>query len=514
MRLNRCMGIPAYYKYINSKYKDVTLTQKPEHIDRLFLDFNGIIHGCKHQVLLDQGTENDMYKAVLHYVESIVCYMQPQKLLYIAVDGVAPRAKMEQQRKRRYKSQQDMALEPVSENTPFIKKWDSNAITPGTKFMFYLDKALFYSVYLKTLAKSITVIISNSSVPGEGEQKIYKYLRTIHDGTNVVHGLDADLFMLSLLQKDKNIYLYRELDTKPTFVNIRALSNKLPMPPEDYVFISFLMGNDFIPKTYALYLRMNALDLVTHIYTEIYKTLKKRLVYKSKINHEFLYLLMKKIEERENELVEQRAMKTVYKNFKYHGHSKKDRFDYFPDYHRNAEIYINFGKSGWHSRYYEKCGNGCDDIQHMCREYIRGLAWNLLYYTSKDPTLDCDQGWYYPYAHAPLFKDLLHYLEHNDIETPHSNVSYNAFEQLLTVLPPQSAHLLPKSWQSHVKKNKQQFPPRFSLDPIGCVFRWECAPILPLFDESLYKDYNTFILTENEKKRKKKYKEYTLLSYS
>ena len=504
------MGIPAYYKYANAKYKNITLTQKPEQIDRLFLDFNGIIHGCKHQVLLNNGSEKDMYKAVLDYVESIVSYIQPQQLLYIAVDGVAPRAKMEQQRKRRYKSQQDMALEPVNENEPVLKKWDSNAITPGTKFMFFLDKALFYSVYLRKLAKNINVIISNSSVPGEGEQKIYKYIRTINNGINVVHGLDADLFMLSLLQKDKNIYLYRELDTKPTFVNICLLSKQIHMPPEDYIVLSFLMGNDFIPKTYALYLRMNALDLVTKIYVETYNLLKKRLVQSSKIDHEFLYILIKKIAEEENELVEQRATKMVYKNFKYHGHSKKDRFDYFPDYHRNAEVYINFGNTGWESRYYEKCDCN-NDIENMCKEYIRGLAWNLSYYVSKNPNIECDQGWYYPYIHAPLFKDLVHYLEHNNIETPRSNKSYNSFEQLLTVLPPQSSHLLPKSWRRHVKKNKTQFPPRFLLDPIGCVFRWECSPILPLFDESLYNDYKNFALTEDEKRRQKKYKEYQLI---
>ena len=54
--------------------------------------------------------------------------------------------------------------------------------------------------YLKELCKSIKVVISNSSCPGEGEQKIFRYLRKVpDDGVNVIHGLDADLIMLSLL---------------------------------------------------------------------------------------------------------------------------------------------------------------------------------------------------------------------------------------------------------------------------------------------------------------------------
>ena len=140
---NRFMGIPSYYKYLKHAYKSgIGVTYVcPKNVNRLYLDFNGIIHTCKEHVLLDHGTEKDIFSNILTYVEHMVSLIQPSELLFVSIDGVAPRAKMEQQRKRRYKSIQDHTLEPKKANTPQKKFWDSNAITPGTRFMANMDKA-------------------------------------------------------------------------------------------------------------------------------------------------------------------------------------------------------------------------------------------------------------------------------------------------------------------------------------------------------------------------------------
>ena len=514
------MGVPSYFAYLRPLLKgDIISKSPPPVVNKLFLDFNGIIHGAKELVFKNGGTEKDIYTNVLLYVEQMIELIKPNDLLYISVDGPAPRAKQEQQRTRRYKSKQDAVVAPKKKGEDKKPVWDSNAITPGTKFMYNLDKALYESTYLKNLSKYITVIISNSTVQGEGEQKIFRYLRKMDDeeqknSVNVIHGLDSDLIMISMVQYPMKIHLYREDDKKNThsFLSVSSLYNSIRLnhpnvSTREYIVLSFLMGNDFLPKNYALNLRQNALDTVLIEYNKLKKN-GEHLVENGSINKTILLGLLKKLAEQEDKLVKERADYMVYKRATRHGNSSQDRFDYWPDYHRDMEIEINFGESGWKTRYYKVIE--CEDkIEDMCKQYVNGLAWNLKYYTTDDPTSQCDQGWYYPYIHAPLLYDIVKYLELNNITLPNSKKKYTALEQLAIVLPPQSNGLLPVSWRTHIWKNNNIFPKKFKIDPIGCIFRWECHAILPDFNEKkILSELNKLPLTHNEKKRKKKYSDY------
>ena len=82
----------------------------PPQIDRLYIDMNGIIHGCSHANNEDDGSVTDITHAqilenVTYYLDRVIGTMvQPTELVYMAVDGVAPRAKLNQQRSRRYRS--------------------------------------------------------------------------------------------------------------------------------------------------------------------------------------------------------------------------------------------------------------------------------------------------------------------------------------------------------------------------------------------------------------------------
>lgn len=91
--------------------------------------------------------------------------IRPRKLLMMAIDGVAPRAKMNQQRSRRFRSSQEAKTKEeeriaaikeweamgkeVSDEFKNEKGWDQNAITPGTPFMTLLAESLRYWVAKK-----------------------------------------------------------------------------------------------------------------------------------------------------------------------------------------------------------------------------------------------------------------------------------------------------------------------------------------------------------------------------
>ncbi len=127
----------------------------------------------------------------------------------MAVDGVAPRAKMNQQRGRRFRSAkeaEEREKEAVSkgEILPTAKRFDSNCITPGTPFMVRLQEQLKYFVRQKLtkdpMWKVLRVYLSGHETPGEGEHKIMDFIRaekanqTYDPNTrHCLYGLDADL---------------------------------------------------------------------------------------------------------------------------------------------------------------------------------------------------------------------------------------------------------------------------------------------------------------------------------
>jgi len=201
--------------------------------DNLYLDMNGIIHPCTHG---DDGavfhlTEEQMFVKVGRFIDELMKIVKPQQLLFLAVDGCAPRAKMNQQRQRRFRAAQEMSANLMKakergEDTPG-EPFDSNCITPGTKFMARLTEFLHY--YIRSKIKDDAnwskprIILSGAEVPGEGEHKIMEYIRRekMQDNWNpnqrhTIYGNDADLIMLSLATHEPHFALLREVtDFRP-----------------------------------------------------------------------------------------------------------------------------------------------------------------------------------------------------------------------------------------------------------------------------------------------------------
>ena len=154
--------------------------------------------------------------------------------------------------------------------------WDTNAITPGTYFMDKLNHRL--KEYQNDKVQNI--IISDSTQRGEGEHKILHYIKENDlSGKICIYGLDADLIMLSLVSGSEDIVLLRER----TEYNIEETENEyiyLKIDPlkdhiiqsldiekvnkdqiiNDYIFICFLLGNDFMNHIPSLSLRYGGHD--------------------------------------------------------------------------------------------------------------------------------------------------------------------------------------------------------------------------------------------------------------
>ena len=254
------MGVPAFFRWLSKKYPSVVVHCREEkakvidgvkvpiditqpnpnefELDNLYLDMNGIIHPCCHpENKPAPNNEDEMMEAIFEYIDRLVAIVRPRKLLYMAIDGVAPRAKMNQQRSRRFRASKE-TVEKRDERAKVIAElkargieiasdkqetqhFDSNCITPGTEFMSRLAECLRYYIHVKMNSDAgwsqIMVILSDANVPGEGEHKIMDYIRRQraqpnHD-PNTRHclcGADADLIMLGLATHETNFTIIRE----------------------------------------------------------------------------------------------------------------------------------------------------------------------------------------------------------------------------------------------------------------------------------------------------------------
>lgn len=502
------MGIPFYFKKLTSDFDGIVVNQRPfSSCDRLFLDFNCAIHKCVYELKGDDNNSfltQEEFDALLidkckDMIDELYQLILPKQLIYISIDGVAPMAKIAQQRKRRYFSdwkrnellEKCTKLKKMKEYEKLTHEWNSNAVTPGTNFMKKLVDELKIYVDCIQMKYQIDAILNYEI--GEGEHNICNYIEnnknTTSDSIDVIYGMDADMILLGMLSYNcDNTYLLRESVTNKKMFVYMILKNtarqiydqfcdyvecsreeqSITFYIKCYVFLTFILGNDFLPNVTYISLRNDGLIKLLSAYRESYKKCQQHIIdNNNQINLTFLTFLFEILAKNEdNEFMNYENNYYAFTNKKYNHKqqpfnfiaNEMDNLEQYPVNHKFPKI-VNVGKSGWRRDYYyhlfEK-NLDFDIINRTCTSYIQGLIWIANYYFDKS----ANEFWFYPYMYSPTCVDLSNFLnllnDLNDVKYDQKfDRSITDLDQLLMVLPPSSSYLIPdenyRKYYSNVK---------------------------------------------------------------
>uniref|UniRef100_A0A667Y090 5'-3' exoribonuclease n=1 Tax=Myripristis murdjan TaxID=586833 RepID=A0A667Y090_9TELE len=638
------MGVPAFFRWLSRKYSSIIVhcveerskecngvripvdTSKPNpnevEFDNLYLDMNGIIHPCTHpEDKPAPKNEDEMMVAIFEYIDRLFNIVRPRRVLYMAIDGVAPRAKMNQQRSRRFRASKEGAelteekqrmREEIIQRGGYLppeeikERFDSNCITPGTEFMDNLAHCLRYYVADRLSNdpgwRNITVFLSDASVPGEGEHKIMDFIRRQraqpnHD-PNTHHclcGADADLIMLGLATHEPNFTIIREefkpnkprpcalcgqmgheikdcqgtarekqgehdqfADTMPVaeqefiFIRLCVLREylereltmaSLPFPfdfersVDDWVFMCFFVGNDFLPHLPSLEIREGAIDRLVGIYKDVVHKTGGYLTQNGFVNLERVEMIMHAVGVAEDNIFKKRKEDDVkhqapaylttgqfapqalggrdrpqpVHNARHQAfdmrmqsrdHNNRVSLDSWPsdssdsrgvkrkaedsDSEPEPEDNVRLWEEGWKQRYYKTKFDvdvtDEDFKRKVVKSYVEGLCWVLRYYYQGCASWK----WYFPFHYAPFasdFKDIVGMFS----EFEKGTKPFKPLEQLMGVFPAASGNFLPTTWRNLMTSPDSSiidfYPDDFAIDLNGKKYAWQGVALLPFVDE-------------------------------
>ena len=422
------MGIPRYFSYIIKNHSNIIRNLRfhrqiaKTEFDRLYIDSNSIIYDIvrilesENEMGDEEEFESRVIESVIGRIREYIALIRPSKLAYIAFDGVAPLAKMDQQRSRRFKSAFLAKINfnnPASPFTPVenpVRKWDTAQITPGTPFMKKLSKRV-REAFETPIEGVETVIVSASDERGEGEHKMFQHLcdNVDIDETIAVYGLDSDLIMLSVLHvfRCKSIHIFREapefnkkllpaelhfetneplfIDAKQLAISIlKEMNSKHTQDIKDYVFMCFFLGNDFIPAIVCLNIRSSGIELMLDVYRRTIANHPNRNLIKNwEIDWADVHIFISELAKYEEELLiheYKRRNEAAARLMKEPSDEKK--FERIGLIYRSEEKYINVLEKGWKERnvvcnveryvlmiewikrYYSKCEKECVEVRN------------------------------------------------------------------------------------------------------------------------------------------------------
>lgn len=510
------MGIPHLFKWLRGQnYRGVLRRNVPRYISSFSFDFNGIIHEVAQTVYAYGAGENarrkklvekadpkileaEFYQALATKLTQVISQVAPQEVLVLAVDGVAPQAKIAQQRQRRFRSAMDSSGDNV---------FNSSCITPGTEFMKRLDN--FLQRWLIASAKSLPpkVIYSSHTVPGEGEHKILDLIRKGEisgEGSHVIYGMDADLIMLSLLAPIEKISLMREDITSIIDIdNLRSSLIEDLGSIDDFVVMIFLLGNDFLPHLVAL----ADLDESIETMMRTYKMNGSPLTKDKEIDWDGLSSYLKALAGEEHRLLELESIRDV----KHPSRMMNLATERNEKISSKIQITSNFKPDIFRAAWYENAfqlkaknnvfkkllpeqnfGTSNNKIVDLAKMFLTGIAWVYRYYSSGKDFVNND--YLYTSHYGPLLSDMALVADmigkkfEIKKESYHFNpnaIEINPVHQLLSVLPLKSKDLLPFE-VAHLTKNDSiiadYFPEEEIIERDGMNTDWQGVILINFVD--------------------------------
>ena len=513
------MGVKHFFIYVKNNFSKCIDNNsndfKNKNIHNLCIDMNGIIHECAQQIYeygnfksnrlltkknnLTLRNQLKLFNTIGQRIDSLRETILPSKRIILCIDGVAGCGKMAQQRQRRFKS--DLEFDKNNFNV--------NCISAGTPFMNYLSKYVDWYIRMKLNTddnwKNLEIIFSNEKVPGEGEHKIINYIRknAKESESFCIHGLDADLIMLGMSLNKNDIFIFREqinrYGTQSSLVDINKLkceiNDKLTWNDDedkkcvytkdkgitDFVFMCFLVGNDFLPNIPSFAILDGGLDSIFDNYRTVCKeyghlTKSKRVV-GNMLNLDSLEVFLGTLAQYEKGLLEEK-----YKNI-----SNFIDDPLLKKHVTSNELDFEAYKKEFYSK---KLGiENESDTKEICLNYIQGLDWVINYYKIGNPSWN----WYYTRFYAPFLCDMVKYVqEYKHIWIPSEGKPLSPTEQLMCVLPKNSHYLLPSCYQNELYvKYKKYYPKEFVIDTTGKRREWEGIVLIGMVDVDEIRRYHS-----------------------
>lgn len=499
--------------------------------------------------------------------------------------------------------------------------------------------------------RHVQIIFSGHEVPGEGEHKIMEYIRLVkgsgasssHYSPNTRHciyGLDADLIMLGLLSHEPHACLLREQITfgKP------APSSKSRSPPQaahrkeaaaaaadpfpkfdllhlclfreyldlefkrfftptigfpysvervidDFILLSILIGNDFVPHLPTLHIHTNAYNIIFDAYKASLPLMKGYLNENGKIRFDRLGLFLQQLSRYELDVFLESGPQPMQqngnrKNKKSNSHNPvaftksenkrhvegegegdaegdaeeeegldagvsdsetsssssslsvssetleraldlyeatlashiEDLSLEHPSNPQWASLASDFADMK-RAYYSEKLGfdpiKRPESLERLCYHYFSIYQWILFYYYQGVPSW----SYFYPFHYAPKMSDLAAYLNgphggsalfkriQSDLKGQ-ATTPFHPFEQLMAVLPPGSASLVPTAYRDLMSDAASPiidfYPSTFLKDMNGKKNDWEAIVCIPFIEESRLLEtmrIQSRLLSEEERKR-------------